>query len=497
MSNDFSLRRRCGCGMSRRTFLADAGLGFAGLALGSMLHADGIVRAAADSWSQPNGLPHFPARAKSVIWLFMCGGISQMESFDPKPALNRYGGMSIDQTPHQDVLTASYLNENLRVVDTRKETHKIIYPLQVGYRQFGHSGIALADHWPHVGAQIDDIALVRSMWSTDDNHGAQLQFHTGRHLLDGQFPTLGAWVHYGLGTLNDNLPQFVVIGETLSSRFGGRGGHEADYLGPEHDGVPVSVDPENPLPFSAPPNGVSRRRQEREFQLVGDLNRFAADDYPGDAELQARIRSYEMAFRMQQSLPEVLRADEETAVTEKLYGLDDPQTAGFGRVCLAARRLVERGVRFVQVYDGPSNDGGKWDTHADSQSRLAENAASVDRPVAGLLQDLKQRGLLDQTLVCFVTEFGRTPGGQGANATGREHSPYGFSVWLAGGGIKGGVVHGATDELGFHAVENRHYVTDIHATVLHQLGLDSRKLEVPGRKRLDIDHGRPIHEIIG
>jgi hypothetical protein len=299
-----------------------------------------------------------------------------------------------------------------------------------------------------------------------------------------------------LGSLNDNLPQFVVIGEALSNRFGGRGGHQADYLGPEHDGVCISVDPENPLAFARPPRGVSRTDQEREFDLVGDLNRLSAVEYPNDPQLLARIQSYELAFRMQRSLPQALRLEQETEATQKLYGLDDPRTEGFGRICLSARRLVERGVRFVQVYDGPAGDGGKWDTHADSKQKLDDNAMSVDKPVAGLLKDLKQRGLLNETLVCFVTEFGRTPGGQGANATGREHSPYGFSVWMAGGGIRGGIVHGATDELGFHAVENRHYVTDLHATVLHLLGLDSRKLEVPGRKRLDIDHGRPIREIM-
>jgi hypothetical protein len=297
--------------------------------------------------------------------------------------------------------------------------------------------------------------------------------------------------------LNDDLPQFVVIGEQLSTRFGGAGGHAADYLGPEHTGVQISVDPKNPLPFANPPKGVSRRRQEREFELVGDLNRLAATEYPGDAEMLARIKSYELAFRMQEALPEALDADRETAATQKLYGLDDPKTAGFGRVCLSARRLVERGVRFVQVYDGPAGDGGKWDQHGRLRERLTENVASVDKPIAGLLRDLKQRGLLEDTLVCFMTEFGRTPGVQAnAGGTGREHHPFGFSVWMAGGGIKGGIVHGATDELGFHAVENRHYVTDVHATVLHQLGLDSRKLEVPGRKRLDIDHGRPIRDII-
>ena len=475
----------------RRDFLADAGLGFAGLALGAMLHRDGV---AADG--APSGQPHFAPKAKSVIWLFMIGGVSPMESFDPKPALTKYAGMSIDDTPHKDVLASAYLDKNLRVVDAKKKVWKTIYPLQVGLKKYGPTGLEIADQWPHVGACLGDVALVRSMWTTDDNHGAQLQFHTGRHLLDGLYPSLGAWVHYGLGTLNENLPQFVVLGGSLSERFGGAGGRRADYLGPEHDGVPISVDPTNPLPFGAPPAGVSAEERKREFALLTDLHKLATAERPDDSRLRARVKSYELAFRMQTSLPEVLRFADETEATRRLYGLDDPRTKPMGEWCLAARRLVERGVRFVQVYDGPHNDGGKWDTHDNSKKRLADNAASVDKPVAALLTDLKQRGMLKDTLVCFVTEFGRTPGGQGAKATGREHNPYGFTVWLAGGGVKGGVVHGATDELGYHAVEDRHYVTDIHATVLHQLGLDPRRLVVPGHKRLEIDFGKPITAIL-
>jgi hypothetical protein len=358
-----------------------------------------------------------------------------------------------------------------------------------------HVAPLIAVEHPHVGRQLGEIALVRSMWTTDDNHGAQLQFHTGRHLLDGLYPSLGSWVHYGLGSLNDNLPQFVVLGGSLSERFGGAGGHRGDYLGPEHDGVSISVDPKNPLAFGAPPKGVFEEERRRAFDLLSDLNRMSEAEYPADAQLRARVKSYELAFRMQKSLPEVLRFDAETEATRRLYGLDDPRTKQMGEWCLAARRMVERGVRFVQVYDGPHNDGGKWDTHLDSRKRLADNAASADKPIAGLLTDLKQRGLLKDTLVCFMTEFGRTPGGQGAKATGRGHNPYAFSVWMAGGGIKGGVVHGATDELGYHAVQDRHYVTDIHATVLHQLGLDPRRLVVPGRKRLEIDFGAPIRGI--
>ncbi len=483
---------------NRRTFLSDVGLGFTGLALGSMLARDSVARAAVPQhWSPPDGRPHFAPRGKSVIWLFMVGGVSQMESFDPKPAIKKYAGMSLDDTPYADVLTSPLLDKNLRVVDTRKKNWKKIFPLQVDYHEAKTTGALISDVWPHVEECLGDIALIRGMWTTDDNHGAQLQFHTGRHLLDGIFPSLGSWVHYGLGTLNENLPQFVVVGKPLKERFGGNASHRADYLGPQHDGVRISIDPKNPLPFGTPGQDVSREQQRREFELLGDLDRLAAVEYPHDTDLAARIKSYELAFRMQRSMPGILRFEEETAETQQLYGLDDEATSEMGRICLSARRMVERGVRFIQVYDdGPNDAGGKWDTHNNSQPRIIANSRSVDKPIAGLLRDLKRRGLLDETLVCFMTEFGRTPGGQGEKATGREHHPYGFTVWMAGGGIKGGVVHGATDELGFHAVEGRHYVTDIHATVLHQLGLDSHRLEVPGRKRLEIDHGEPIHDII-
>ena len=481
----------------RRTFLADLGLGFTGLALGAMLHRDGASAAPDEAWSLPDGEPHFRPKAKSVIWLFMVGGVSQMEGFDPKPAINKYAGMSLDDTPYSDVLANPRLDKNLRVVDKRKKNWKTIYPLQVGYKRYGKNGVLIADGWPNVCKRLDDIALIRGMWTTDDNHGAQLQFHTGRHLLDGIFPSIGSWVHYGLGTLNQSLPQFVVMGRALQERFGGRGSHRADYLGPAHDGVPIRVDPQSPLSYGVPGRGVSFEEQRAEFDLLGDLHRLTGVDYPNDSDLRARIKSYELAFRMQRAMPDVFRFEEESEKTRRLYGLDDARTRAFGEICLSARRMVERGVRFVQIYDdGPNNAGGKWDTHSDSKERLLNNANSVDRPIGGLLEDLKRRGLLEETLVCWMTEFGRTPGGQGKKATGREHHPYGFTVWMAGGGVKGGIVHGATDELGFHVVEGRHYVTDIHATVLHLLGLDSRRLEVPGRKRLDIDHGTPIREII-
>jgi hypothetical protein len=488
----------CRCpGISRRSFLADLGMGFTGLALGSLLHRDGILRADSLRWSPPDGKPHHPPRARSVIWLFMVGGTSHMESFDPKPELNKYAGMTIGETPHKDALSASHLM-NLRIHvpnDANGHIRHKIYPLQVGYRKYGQSGLTMSDWWPHVGACADDLAVVRSMWTTDNNHGAQLQFHTGRHVLEGAHPTIGSWVHYGLGSLNDNLPQFVVLGTPIADCCGGAHAHGSHYLGPEHNGVRMNADPNNPLPFASPGADKFVEEQQAEFDLLGRLNRLAGIEYPDDPALRARIKSYELAFRMQTAVPDLFRFEQEAEATRKLYGLNHEVTRPFGQQCLAARRMVERGVRFVQIFHGSNGGAGAWDAHGNLKRGHGTLCAQVDKPIGGLLQDLKQRGLLDETIVVWGTEFGRTPGAQGAD--GRDHHPFGFSVWLAGGGIKGGIVHGATDELGFHAVEKRQYITDLHATVLHQLGLDSRRLEVPGRKRLEIDYGKPIREILG
>jgi hypothetical protein len=474
---------------NRRTFLADLGLGFTGLALGAMLHRDGFA-SGAHAWAPPDGKPHFKPRAKSVIWLFMNGGVSHLETFDPKPMLNKYSGKSIAQTPFKDTQSPEKLKLARVVVvnDANGQQRNLLYPLQVGFKKYGQSGIEVSDWLPHLGACIDDVAVIRSMYTTDDNHGAQTQFHSGRHMLDGEFPTLGAWVHYGLGTLNENLPQFVSIGNR--EYWNAKDGH---YLGPSHDAVPLRIDPRNPLDYGKPEGDVREAEQQARFDLVGRLNRLRAVEYPDDPALAARIQSYELAFRMQKSLPQVLDFARETEATRKLYGLDQAATQGFGMQLLAARRLVERGVRFIQIQHG-AGGAGVWDAHGGLKANHANNCRAVDKPIAGLLQDLKQRGLLGETLVVFATEFGRTPGSQGSD--GRDHHIYGFSVWMAGGGLKGGLVHGATDEIGFHAEEHRHYVTDVHATILHCLGLDSRRLEIPGRKRLEIDHGRVIKEIL-
>jgi hypothetical protein len=467
--------------LTRRTFLADVGLGFTGLALGSMLRGEEKL--------------DFAPKAKSVIWLFFLGGVSHLESFDFKPELNKHAGKTIEASPFKSaVLDSPYYRKNVQdFAGTPRALMSKLYPVQIGFKKHGKSGLEISDWWPNLATCADDLAIVRSMWTTDNDHAAQLQFHTGRHVFEGFHPTVGSWIHYALGTLNDNLPRFVVLGPPPGDCCGGVGTHGAGYLGPEHAGVPLNIDPKNPLPFGTPGATVTREGRQGQLALLRDLNTIAGAEYPDDPAMHARVRAYELAAKMQLAVPEVMNLDSESEATRKLYGLDNGTTANYGRQCLVARRLVEKGVRFIQVYDGGGGGGG-WDAHTKLIANHSGHCARVDRPIAGLLKDLKQRGLLDETLVVWATEFGRTPGAE--NADGRDHHPYGFSVWLAGGGLKGGIAHGATDEIGFHAVEHRHYVTDIHATVLHQLGLDSRKLEIPGHKRLELDFGKPIREII-
>ncbi len=473
--------------LPRRAFLADLGMGFTGLALGAMM--TGESRADSAVWSPPDGQPHSAPKAKSVIWLFMNGGVSHMESFDPKPMLTKYAGKSISETPFAKTQDPAKLAlERLLVPDANGNQRNTLFPLQVGYRKYGQSGIEISDWFPHIGRNADRLAVVRSMYTTDSNHGAQAQFHTGRNMLDGEFPTLGAWVNYGLGSLNENLPQFVSLGtrEYWIKKDG-------LYLGPAHDAVPLRIDPLNPLDFGKPALPVKDSVRKTGRDLVRDLNALRGVAYPEDPALAARIASYELAGRMQTSVPELMDFSKESEETKTLYGLDKEPCREFGSQLLAARRMVERGVRFIQIQHG-GGGAGAWDAHSGLKANHERLALAVDQPIGALLEDLSRRGLLEETLVVFATEFGRTPGSQSSD--GRDHHIYGFSVWMAGGGLKSGVVHGATDEIGFHAVEDRHYVTDVHATILHQLGLDSRKLEIPGRKRLEIDHGKVMREII-
>lgn len=471
------------------------GMGFTGLALGAMLQRDSAVHARENrTWRPPDGRAQFTPKAKSVIWIFLSGGYSQMETFDPKPALNKYAGMTFQETSLPNPLESPLHDKRSRaVIEKVREKYSKIYPLQIGYRKRGELGVEVSDWWPHLAECVDDISFVRSMWTTDNDHAAENQIHTGRHKLDETQPSIGAWATYGMGTANENLPQFVVLGgptraDTVESI-------ESAYLGPQYAGIPLAIDPKNPLPYGRRPEGVLAPEQRNEFELIRELNQLAAAEYPEDETVRARIKSYELAFRMQTSVPDAVDFSSETKDTQELYGLNQATTKVAGQRLLAARRMVERGVRFVQAYPSPY---GVWDSHRALKKNHAAQSAKVDRPVAGLLKDLKQRGLLDDVLVVFCTEFGRTPAVEerSGGTDGRDHHPHGFTVWFAGAGVKAGHVHGATDELGFHAIEQGHYVTDMHATVLHLLGIDNRTLEIPGRKRLEIDHGRVISDIL-
>jgi hypothetical protein len=486
--------------MNRRTFLSDTGMGVTGMALSAMLFKDGIARA-----EGPDGGPHAEPRAKTVIWIFLIGGLSHLESFDPKPALNKYAGKSIEETPFANqVLDKNRINEILLDPSKQKrEVYKQIMPLQTGFMPYGQSGIEISDWFPNVGTCADDIAIARGMWTIDNNHGAQLTFHTGRKITEGAFPTIGSWISYGLGTRNSTLPEYVVLGNPSADCCGAAWTHGASYLGPQYAGVRMKVDPKNPLSFVRPADESLTFEEQREnFSLLGRLNQIAGVDYPDDLKLQARIKSYELAFEMQAAVPEAMSLEQEPGHIHDLYGIGTKETDDFGRKCLAARRLTERGVRFIQLFHGYTGNAGAWDSHTYIQKNHSRLAREIDQPVAGLIKDLRQRGLLDDTLVVLGSEFGRTPGAEfrkgaaNVSGTGRDHHPHGFNVLMAGGGVKKGHIHGATDELGFHAAEQRHYVTDLHATVLHQMGLDTRRLLIPGRPRIERDFGEVMHGIL-
>jgi len=463
-----------------------------GIALGSMLLEDGIARAA-----EVPGALHHPPRAKSVIWIFLSGGYSHLETFDPKPALNDYAGKTFDQTPFENPVDSPLHKKRFRSVPAEeinvRDVYPTIYPMQVGWQKRGQCGVEITDWWPHLSEQVDELCFVRNMWTTDNDHAAENQIHTGRHRLDETQPSIGSWAHYGLGTLNENLPKFVVLGGPTRSDT--RQSIDSYYLGPQHAGVPLTLDPKQPLPFGQRQEGQSLEEQRREYALINRLNQLTSVEYPEDQELLARIRSYELAFRMQSAVPEAVDFAQETEATTRLYGIDNEATKLAGQRLLAARRMVERGVRFVQVFPSAY---GVWDSHRKLKENHERLCGTIDLPVAGLIADMKQRGLLEETLVVFCTEFGRTPGleQRGGGTDGRDHHPNGFTIWMAGAGLKKGYVHGATDELGYHALGEGHYVTDLHATVLHLLGLDNRRLEIPGRKRLEIDHGHVMTDIL-
>ena len=475
---------------SRRDFLLRAGGGFGALALAYLLQEDGRLAAGAsprgssrpqlspDSFVAPKK-PHFPAKAKSVIYLFMHGGPSHLETFDPKPDLQRLAGQP---------LPASFGPVETR----RKVAANPLLASKRTFKKYGQSGIEISDFLPHVAECADDLALVRSCWADSVNHPQAIyQMNTGSVLMGK--PSLGSWVAYGLGTENQDLPAFVVMPDPRGGMKGGAPAYASGFLPAAYQGTVVRSGP-SPILDLRPPPEIGPEEQRATLDLITQLNSRHLAQTGDDPDLVARIASYELAFRMQSAAPEAVDIAGETEATRRLYGLDQPKTAEFGLRCLLARRLVERGVRFVQLYSG---DVGGWDAHEDVEANHGEMCARTDQPVAGLLKDLRSRGLLDSTLVIWGGEFGRMP--MSEQGKGRDHNPHGFSMWLAGGGAKGGVVHGATDAVGLRAERDRCHVHDIHATLLHLLGLDHRLLTYfhNGRdERLTDVAGNVIREIL-
>ena len=462
---------------TRRDFVRDACCGFGGLALASLLH-DENVRA-----GSPNPLiahaPPQPAKAKSVIFLFMAGGPSHIETFDPKPLLNELNG----QPRPKEFGEAKYqrIQADARLLGTARQ-----------FRKYGESGIEVSDLFPHTAECIDDIAVIRSCYGDMVVHSAaQYELFSGR-VVPG-FPSMGSWMVYGLGAESRSLPSYVVMPDP-------KGALEAGQPMYAHGFLPAIYQPtmfrpgERPvLNLEVPPH-IDPIQRRKTFKFIQEMNESTAAQ---DEEFHARINAYDVAFRMQTEAPDVLEISRETEETRELYGIGTEPTHDYGRRCLLARKLVESGVRFVCVVSGGGPGDMQWDAHSNIEENHLRKASETDKPVAGLLRDLKRRGLLDSTLVLWGGEFGRSP--EAESGKGRDHHNLGFSMWMAGGGIKGGQAVGATDAIGLHAVEKRYHFRDIHTTILHQLGLDQHQLTYPhlGRnERLTFNEGKVIREII-
>ncbi len=457
---------------TRRRFLAQCGGGFGAVACAGMLTSEGL---AGDGLPRP----HFAAKAKQVIYLFMHGGPSHVDLFDPKPALTQYAGQP--------------LPESFGEVKTRRKvaTNPLLAPV-MPFQKHGEAGIEVSDFLPHIASQVDNLCILRSCHGDSVNHPQSVyQMNTGS-ILTGR-PSLGSWVSYGLGSENRNLPSFVVMLDQGAGIKGGPPAWGSGYLPATYQGTTVRSGA-TPILHLDRPADMSEERQRQLLDFVNQRNREHLAARGFDHELSARIESYELAFRMQQAAPEVVDLAQETAATRQLYGIDEQATAEFGTRCLLARRMIERGVRFVQLYSGDTNG---WDAHDDVLKNHTRLCKSTDKPVAGLLADLKQRGLLDETLVIWGGEFGRMP--MSEQGKGRDHNPWGYTVWMAGGGVKPGMVHGATDEVGLRAVEKPVHVHDLHATILHLLGMDHTQLTYfhNGRdQRLTDVEGHVVTEIL-
>ena len=457
--------------IGRRDFLLRAGGGFGALALSYLLARDGVAGAATLH------APHFAGRAKSVIWLFMEGGPSHVDLFDPKPMLQKLAGQPMPKS-FGKVITAMGTAGNA------------LLPSKRTFTQHGQSGLPISDWYPHVSEHADDLCVIRSCWADGLNHvGSVCQMNTGT-ILAGR-PSMGAWVTYGLGSVSENLPAFVILTDAGEVN-GGPTNWSAGFLPATYQGTHFRQG--NPPIFHlAPPLGIGDRQQRGKIDFLNELNRRFDASRGNDNELNARINAYELAYRMQSAAPDAVDLSRESEATRELYGLNDKTTAITGANCLLARRLVERGVRFVQVYSG---SGSGWDAHVDVEENHSKMCRQTDRPIAALLSDLKARGLLDETLVIWGGEFGRTPFNE--KGRGRDHNPWGFTMWMAGGGTHGGSIVGSTDEIGLRAEERPCHVNDIHATILALMGLDHLKLTYlhnGRRERPTVNAGEVIKEV--
>jgi hypothetical protein len=469
---------------TRRDFLSRAGNGFGALALSYLLARDAEASEQNKSPKIVNPLapkkPHFAPKAKSVIFLFMVGGPSQMETFDPKPVLDKIHGQQMP--PSFGEVKSQFVKAGTPLMGSAWK-----------FKKYGQSGIEVSDLFPHIATCVDDLAVIRSCYTESFVHApAMYQMMCGRVLP--AHPSLGSWVTYGLGSESENLPAYCVMTQPEGLPEGGAPMWGAGYLPAFYQGTQLRSG-STPILHLAAQKEIGRQQQQRMLGFMRRMNELGTSE--DDTELTARMASYELAFRMQQHAPEAVDLSKESRETKSLYGLDDPQTVEFGTRCLLARRLVERGTRFILLFSGGGPVSVQWDAHDNVKTNHEQMCRWTDKPVAGLLKDLKGRGLLDSTLVIWGTEFGRTPVSE--NGKGRDHNPTAFSMWMAGGGVKGGQVIGQTDEIGFKTVGDRYHPRDLHATMLHLLGLEQMKLTYlhNGRdERLTDFGGRVIDQLI-
>jgi hypothetical protein len=468
---------------SRRDFLQQAGGGFGGLALTHLLGVGDALGEPAKPRPEFNGGLHHRARVKRIVQLFMNGGVSQMDTFDYKPELEKRHGEKVD----------------FGIKSAVTSVPGAVMKSPFKWKQHGQCGRWVSDVLPFMATCVDDLAFFMAMASKTNVHGpGSYMMNTG--FLSPGFPCMGAWISFALGRLSDNLPTFVVLPDSRGLPYNNAGNFSAGFLPVAHQGTMIRPTAPVPIVDLQPPANakyITDQSQKDGLKLLDRLNRFHLADNPGDSQLEARIASYELAAKMQLSAPEALDLSRETDRIHKLYGTDEQATSGFGRNCLTARRLLERGVRFVQVWSGMGGPTNNWDNHANIHTELPFIARQVDKPIAALLRDLKQRGMFEDTLVIWTTEFGRMPFTQGA--TGRDHNGGTFVTWLAGAGVKPGVAHGASDEFSYQAVTDKTYCYDLHATILHLLGIDHEKLTFRHNgidRRLTDVHGKVVEAVL-